>query len=1063
MKMKTIIASLLMLFVGLMNASAYDWSVEYTGGKFVITRSNSTTAVTVDYRTVSISALEGKHFIGANGRLTFDVGESSKQVSVAEKSISDVELRYKYQCTYKLYYEFQVVDLDGDLLTRMTKTISYGGDNNNPYYLKGYYDYVEQGAPSNYLCFSGGSVYSSVSKYHDEPYSPPSSDVTSSGVYQGYALIDDSYDYKYKAATCYPDYLFAVNRAGATGGWHKLIGNKLYAGVVFTEKEKDDGYAYVQVLIGDSNTAYDEGYDPDGTVNDPVKSIYKACFELQKGSGTYSGSGKWIFPHVYDYVDKAAENSSDGTTGFWLDQSYLWKQKYRDASYKASGKNNNAFVLDPDVSALTVRFDCGGSNDDTFGYKDLFVRWTLIDNTPPTVIKSDIAVSPGLHAKGNLVTISIPFSEPVRLAGEDRYILHTSWGGLVAYTSCDYSNVVSFYGTITADEGTALTIDSIETTYNPNYGSSAPIIPIKDIVGNAFGGDVSKNLSDLKVDAFYTISYYLGGGVVAGGNPGKYNTSSDSFTLVNPTRENYVFTGWTGTGLDEPTMTVTIPSGSTGNRSYTATWAPEIDGFWTGEGTVANPYVISTPEGLNRLAFFLNEGITYYEVRFELGADIDMSSLSPFRGIGTSSNPFQGRFDGKGHVVSNLTVNDDGKDYSGLFRYIRNSWVTNVVVKNATINGKKGVAAVVGAAEDGSYGSQVNGCSAINCIISASYNANNFVGGVAGYLDTSTITNCIADGCTVSGSSDARIYIGGVSGYQKYTTNYSNIAANCNVSGVAGDIAYVGAVSGFHYACTINNSFALNTTTNGTEIILGGREGNLAPSGNHYHNVTCSDAAPVSDVFTITSAPEILASGNPTIAYAGTNYYSPSAAITLSPALYYTLDNAVYTPAGGVETATTDNQDGTFSFSMPAADVTVAAVSSATPAPANEATVGGQTRYCYTFYSATTSYELEPGAQAFTMKSDKALYAIGDGRIVPAGTAVIIMTTKADVAMTATLSTATPESGNILQGTSEATSVESLSIPDGKKVYVMGQVSGNFGFFEYTGSTIPANKAYYVE
>ena len=41
---------------------------------------------------------------------------------------------------------------------------------------------------------------------------------------------------------------------------------------------------------------------------------------------------------------------------------------------------------------------------------------------------------------------------------------------------------------------------------------------------------------------------------------------------ANPTRQGYDFAGWTGTGLDKPTMTVTVPAGSTGNRGYTATW-----------------------------------------------------------------------------------------------------------------------------------------------------------------------------------------------------------------------------------------------------------------------------------------------------------------------------------------------------------------------------------------------------------------------------------------------------------------------------------------------------------
>jgi uncharacterized repeat protein (TIGR02543 family) len=69
----------------------------------------------------------------------------------------------------------------------------------------------------------------------------------------------------------------------------------------------------------------------------------------------------------------------------------------------------------------------------------------------------------------------------------------------------------------------------------------------------------------------YAISYELNGGTVDGVNPVKYTVESDEITLINPTKSGYTFTGWSGTGLTgEDNMTVTIPTGSTGNRDYTA-------------------------------------------------------------------------------------------------------------------------------------------------------------------------------------------------------------------------------------------------------------------------------------------------------------------------------------------------------------------------------------------------------------------------------------------------------------------------------------------------------------
>lgn len=72
----------------------------------------------------------------------------------------------------------------------------------------------------------------------------------------------------------------------------------------------------------------------------------------------------------------------------------------------------------------------------------------------------------------------------------------------------------------------------------------------------------------------YAISYNLDGGSLPAGksNPKTYNSQTGTFTLNNPVRNGYEFTGWTGTGLNTQAQTVTVKKGSTGNRSYTAHW-----------------------------------------------------------------------------------------------------------------------------------------------------------------------------------------------------------------------------------------------------------------------------------------------------------------------------------------------------------------------------------------------------------------------------------------------------------------------------------------------------------
>ena len=1049
---KTYFAAILGLVALLMcqQAMAADWSVSYSGGNFVVTRTNSGGTATVLYRTASISALDGKHFTGVSGSLTFAPGETSKQVSVSENSFSSVPLRYRYQGTYKLYYDFEVTDQQGGLLARMRKTIYSGGDNNNVYYLNNIKSFVNAEFINNLVYFNGSSVTSGLGlHYHDETYTPPTSDVETSGTLEGYVYIDDSYDYTKKSATVSPGFLFAVNRAGASGEWHKLIGNKLYATVVFTEKEKDDGYAYVQILIGDGNTAYDTGADPNGEVNDPVKSIYKACFELKKGSGAYSGNGKWIFPHSSDAVNNDSQS-------FWMSSSYLWQQKFRSESYRAT--TSNAFVLDPDISGLTIRFDCGGSDDDTYGYKDLFVRWALLDATAPTVIQSDITVSPGLHVNGAPFTISVPFSEPVKFELQTRYVLHTTWGDLYADYDCRGSNVVSFSGTINASAGTKLTINSFEMVVAPGY-NGANIIPIEDLMGIDFTGNISKSFN-YTVEELYSISYNLAGGKVANANPTQYTSSSSSFTLENPTRQNYIFTGWTGTDLDGPTMSVTIPSGSSGNRSYTATWALNTSEYWTGDGSEGNPYVITTASGLDYLATLVNDGTSFVDTFFELGADIDLSGISPFKGIGTNNTDFRGKFDGKGHSVSNFTVNLDSQNNSGLFRNINGGYVRNVVVNNATISGKRGVAAVVGSSVGGA---RITNCSSINCTVSGDSNENNFVGAVVGYYYNGVITECLANGCTVNGNSSQRLYIGGIVGYFRSGGVTKSIVSSCTVNGTADDIAYIGTVTGFIYSANTSTSFAVNTTTNGTETIIGGTDNSGGtPTANHYHAITLTGASPspVSDVFTVTACPGFTVNGTPTISYDGTDYFRQNAVITVSFVSSLTLSNIFYTPEGGSPAPATDNGNGTWNITMPESDITVYATE-VLAVNALAATVMGETRYVTTFYDGTTDYMLPVGARAYTASLDGStvlFHQIGlDGRVIPHGTAAIVVADSAALSLIKLASTdVTAYPGNILQGSDVA-----VAKPAGT-VYVLNISGAVPGFYTFTGSTIPAGKAYYV-
>ena len=68
----------------------------------------------------------------------------------------------------------------------------------------------------------------------------------------------------------------------------------------------------------------------------------------------------------------------------------------------------------------------------------------------------------------------------------------------------------------------------------------------------------------------YNITMNLNGG--SGETTLLYTVEDEEFALPTPTRNGYEFVGWTGEGIIMPQLNVTIPTGSTGDKAYTANW-----------------------------------------------------------------------------------------------------------------------------------------------------------------------------------------------------------------------------------------------------------------------------------------------------------------------------------------------------------------------------------------------------------------------------------------------------------------------------------------------------------
>ena len=115
-----------------------------------------------------------------------------------------------------------------------------------------------------------------------------------------------------------------------------------------------------------------------------------------------------------------------------------------------------------------------------------------------------------------------------------------------------------------------------------------------NLVVNILSGSTGDRSYTANFDATdYAINYNLNGG--SANNPLTYTIDSNAITLNNPTKLGYIFTGWSGTDLTgNDNMNVTIPAGSTGNRSYTANYILDVITINSFTATSSTLYVGST-------------------------------------------------------------------------------------------------------------------------------------------------------------------------------------------------------------------------------------------------------------------------------------------------------------------------------------------------------------------------------------------------------------------------------------------------------------------------------------
>ncbi|MGN0233244.1 MAG: hypothetical protein ACI4B5_02340 [Bacteroidaceae bacterium] len=157
---------------------------------------------------------------------------------------------------------------------------------------------------------------------------------------------------------------------------------------------------------------------------------------------------------------------------------------------------------------------------------------------------------------------------------------------------------------------------------------------------------------------------------------------------------------------------------------------------------VDEEYICTTPYHLAWVSQQVNSGKNR-NLHFALGNDIDMSEIANFTPIGyyvegKIQNPFEGQFNGYGHIIRNLNVNVSNGIEAGFFGRAINSTIKNVGIVNAHIVNQANIRA-------GVLGGELHLSNIMNCftagdlIVETEYEQCT---GFAGEAANSNLTNC---------------------------------------------------------------------------------------------------------------------------------------------------------------------------------------------------------------------------------------------------------------------------------------------------------------------------------
>ena len=378
----------------------------------------------------------------------------------------------------------------------------------------------------------------------------------------------------------------------------------------------------------------------------------------------------------------------------------------------------------------------------------------------------------------------------------------------------------------------------------------------------------------------YTQCTYEKGTVVQGSQEGWIEMKRCEYT------ENGVsFTCWEANVVPGYEITKLMANNDNKERDLSSTITPEAGSYYNitldkdkgytddGQGN----YTVTSAEGLKNIAKLVNEeGKT--DIDITLTGNITLTG--EWTPIGTESQPYTGTFDGDGHRITGLKIDQSGTDCVGLIgRLGSGGKVQGVALTNISVSGANYVGGIAGQ-NDGTvencsvngtvtgrgftdtggivgtnYGT-ISGCSAegtvtgsvnvggiaggsylgatiVGCYSSAAVEGSSTVGGVVGSLgNNSSLTACYSTGNVTATRTDGGAYVGGVVGVNAQGTVTACYHATGEITSSGGD--RIGGIAGSNGQGTFTACYWENNQEQGTGS--GSTGGTVQVTDGNWHN-----------------------------------------------------------------------------------------------------------------------------------------------------------------------------------------------------------------------------------